>query len=92
MPMYDYWCQNCHATFDDILLPISRREEPTTEPCPVCNGEHTIIITVGAPNIGDAVRIGRINLPSSWTDKLQQIKDKHYKSTMHVPTPGRREI
>lgn len=90
--MYDYLCQNCNTTFEDILLPISRREEPLAEPCPVCNGTSTVVHLPGAPNVGDSVRIGRLNLPSGWTDKLTQIKQKHYKSTMHVPTPGKREV
>lgn len=92
MPMYDYTCQNCHTMFEDILLPMTRRDEPLTEACPVCNGVSTVVHVVGAPNVGDAVRIGRLNLPSGWTDKLSQIKAKHYKSTMHVPTPAKREV
>lgn len=92
MPFYDYSCTNCLATFDDVMLPITRREEPLTETCPTCNGTNTIVLVMGAPNIGDAVRLGRLNLPSSWTDKLANIKQKHHRSTMHVPKPGKREI
>lgn len=92
MPMYDYACNNCHATFDDVLLPITRREEPLTEACPVCNGTNTIVHVIAAPNVGDSIRLGRLNLPSTWTDKLAQIKAKHHRATMNVPTPGKREI
>jgi putative FmdB family regulatory protein len=91
MPMYDYRCRYCNIEFSDIMLPIAQREQPTTEPCPVCNNAATVELCVSAPNIGDSVRIGRLNLPSSWTDKLSQIKSHHYGSTMHVPTPHKRE-
>jgi hypothetical protein len=80
------------TTFDDVLLPITRRDEPLTETCPSCNGVNTIVHVIGAPNIGDAVRLGRLHLPSTWTDKLAKIKQKHHRSTMNVPAPGKREI
>jgi len=92
MPMYDYRCRHCDAVFLDVLLPIAQREQPTQEPCPLCEHTETVELCVSAPNIGDAMRLGRTQLPSAWTDKLSQIKSKHHRSTMHVPVPGKRMI
>lgn len=92
MPLYDYHCTACNEYMTDINLAIAQRDIPITEPCPVCNASDTIERLVSSPHIGDAVRQGRMDLPSTWTDKLSQIKAKHHRSTMHIPTPGKREI
>ncbi len=91
MPHYDYTCAHCHVEFIDVLLPIARRNEPTESPCPAC-GTGTLERVIAAPRIGDAMRQGRTNLPSAWTDKLSEIKSKHRRSTINVPAPARREI
>ena len=36
MPVYEYYCDKCEAKFDEVL-PMSRYDEPTTEPCPSCS-------------------------------------------------------
>jgi len=92
MPMYDYQCTHCEAIIEDIMLPYDQRDIPLTEPCPYCAQVNTVQRLISAPNIGDSVRLGRLHLPSAWTDKLSQIKAKHHRSTMRVPTPGKREL
>lgn len=92
IPFYDYKCRACGEYIEDILISIANRDVPLSEPCPVCDATDCIERVPCAPNIGDAMRLGRTHLPSSWTDKLAQIKQKHHRSTMHVPTPGKREI
>lgn len=92
MPMYDYRCSNCNKQFIDVLLPITRRDEPLHEACPSCNIQGAIEHMPGAPGIGDAVRLGRANLPTAWTDKLANMKSNYHRSTINVPSPGKREI
>lgn len=92
MPVYDYECTACGYVIPDKHIAYADRDVPTHEPCPHCGTCHTLERLASAPNIGDAVRLGRTQLPSSWTDKLSKIKSKHHRSTMHVPTPGKREI
>ena len=36
MPNYDYYCDACQHTFDDIQT-MDNRDVPTKEPCPRCN-------------------------------------------------------
>ena len=36
MPVYEYYCDKCEGKFDEVL-PMSKYDEPTTEPCPSCN-------------------------------------------------------
>lgn len=40
MPNYDYCCDSCEHTWDDIF-PISKRDTPTKKPCPECS-ENTV--------------------------------------------------
>lgn len=89
---FDYQCTACHEQFLDIFAEFEDRDIPTTEPCPSCNTEHSIVRLIGAPSIGDSMRQGRTNLPSSWTDKLTEMKGKHRHSTIKVPSPGSREF
>lgn len=35
MPNYDYQCSACQHRWEEIL-PIARRDEPQTQPCPQC--------------------------------------------------------
>lgn len=92
MPMYDYQCTVCHAVIEDIMLPSDQRDLPLSEPCPLCEAINSIERLPAAPALGDAFRLGRANLPSTWTDKLARIKRNNYKSTINVPQPGKREI
>lgn len=92
MPNYDFRCTSCEEVFVDIQLPIADRRYPTTQPCPVCEKPDTIELMVSAPAIGDSIRQGRMGLPHTWTDKLQEMKTKHRHNTIKVPQPGRREV
>lgn len=91
MPNYDFVCRQCEFVFEDVQLAVADRKYPTTQPCPNC-GETTIVLVPAAPKIGDSIRLGRTHLPSSWTDKLQNIKEQHRGSTIKVPSPDKREI
>lgn len=91
MPTYDYVCTSCNFVAEDIQCRIDDRKIPTTEPCPEC-GELTVELAVSAPHIGDAMQLGRLNLPSSWTDKLSEMKTKHRRNTIKVPSPAKREF
>lgn len=37
MPVYEYYCNKCEHTFDEVL-PMSRYNEPCENPCPKCGG------------------------------------------------------
>lgn len=71
---------------------MAQRDVPLSEPCPLCNASDSIERLAAAPALGDAFRLGRTHLPSTWTDKLARMKKNNYKSTIHVPEPGKREI
>ncbi len=92
MPMYDYFCHNCSQQFTDVFLPMIRRDEPLHEACPSCAVVGMIELSAAAPGIGDAMRLGRTNLPSSWTDKLTNMKKNYLHNTINVPAPRKREI
>lgn len=91
MPMYDFFCTACGLLVTDVQLPIADRNYPTTQPCPQCDQHGTLERCAAAPAIGDGYRIGRQNLPSTWTDTLKRIKSKHRHSTINT-TGGSREV
>jgi putative FmdB family regulatory protein len=83
MPTYDFSCTACGLVVEDVQLPIADRDYPTTQPCPQCEQLHTIERLAAAPAIGDGYRLGRRQLPSTWTDTLKRIKSKHRHSTIN---------
>ncbi len=92
MPMYDYQCRNCNQQYTDVFLSITNRDNPTIEACSICGVVGKIERCVAAPGIGDAIRLGRMNLPTTWTDKLTNMKKNYLHSTIKVPSPGKREV
>lgn len=84
MPNYDFQCTHCGLVVVDVQLPIADRDYPTTQPCPACEHENTIERCVSAPAIGDGYRLGRRQLPSTWTDTLSRIKSNHRRSTINT--------
>lgn len=83
MPNYDFECTACGLFVTNVQLPIAERDYPTTQPCPHCNATGTIERCVAAPSIGDGYRMGRRQLPSTWTDTLKRIKSNHRRSTIN---------
>lgn len=83
MPNYDFECTACGLIVTDVQLPIADRDYPTTQPCPTCNATHTIERCAAAPALGDGYRMGKRNLPSTWTDTLKRIKGKFHRSTIN---------
>lgn len=92
MPNYAFECHACGLFVEDVQLPIADRDYPTTQPCPQCGQSQSIERVIQAPYVGDAMRQGRTNFSSSWTDKLAEIKSKHRGSTIKIPSPSRREV
>lgn len=78
MPYYDYGCNKCNYTFE-LKLPMSDYKSPESAPCPNCNQVECVTQIIGAPAIGDPIRLG-INRPSSsWGDVLSRVKEAHPK-------------
>lgn len=77
MPLYDYACSKCDYEFRDLLR-VDDRKIPETKKCPSCN-KKGVKIQVGAPAIGDSVRLGITKPSSQFKEVLQKI---------HENTPG----
>ena len=74
MPTYDYVCSSCEHTFDQILK-IDDRNLPETKPCPNCNKNGTVSLTLSAPSLVCPLRIDGLKKPSSqFKDRIGQIK------------------
>ena len=93
MPTYDYRCEKCGNEFEDFL-PMSKRTEPTKEPCDKqieqtkhmsikCGGKISQVTGLTSFAYDNIASTGHPKKPPGWmTDKLKEIKKKQPKSTM----------
>jgi len=91
MPVYEYSCATCGASFER-LLKISQMEDPLAQPCPECEAEGQIDQLVTSAAICDPIRLGIKRPDSGWNDVLGKVKQAHPKGTYQSrfsPTSGR---
>ena len=81
--MYSYQCQKCEHSFDG-LHSMAEMHLPTTQPCPECQEEGTVIKTIGgAPAIGDPVRLGVRRIDNGFKEVLQRIGAANIHSNLY---------
>ena len=85
MPTYDYKCSQCDNEFEKFLT-ISRRHEPTQEPCEHCNG--SITIKPATPlfaydNLSTSAKPHRVD--REFRNRLIDIKKSHHGANMNIP-------
>ena len=85
MPTYDYRCSQCGNEFEKFLT-ISRRHEPSEQPCDKCGGE--IIIKPATPlfaydNIATSASPRKVD--REFRDRLIDIKKSHHGALMNIP-------
>ena len=87
MPNYSYSCSadGCDFKVVDLNLPIAGRTYPTTQPCPKCKSENTIVKDITAPGVSDSVNRGGLKVPDTFKDILRNIKSVHPGSTINIP-------
>lgn len=79
MPLYTYKCEHCAHEFEAVLK-IAEMHQPVQSPCPKCGVEGHVQKTIlGAPSIGDPVRLGLIKPDSGFKEVMQKI---------HAANPG----
>ena len=87
MPTYDYYCTECGEEFERMLS-ISRRREPTEQPCPssTCDGHVSIKVSVPGFAYDNISSPGHKKATPGWMkDKLKEIKRTQPKATMNIP-------
>ena len=85
MPTYDYRCSQCGNEFEKFLT-ISRRHEPSEQPCDKCGGE--IIMKPATPlfaydNIATSASPRKVD--REFRDRLIDIKKSHHGALMNIP-------
>lgn len=80
MPLYDYVCRACDATWEDFQV-IDNRHVPTKKKCPQCK-KKKVELAIVSPAFGDALKLGITKLPDSWRDRLKEIKKSNHGSTI----------
>jgi putative FmdB family regulatory protein len=90
--LYEYQCLKCSFTFER-KLPMSDNDLPTKDPCPECNATECIEQIIGAPSIGDPIRLGIKKPDAGWGEVLSKVKKAHprghWDNKKYQPTSGR---
>ena len=87
MPNYSYSCSvsGCDFKVVDLNLPIAGRNYPTTQPCPICKSENTIVKDITAPGVSYSINRGGLKVPDTFKDILRNIKSVHPGSSINIP-------
>ena len=87
MPNYSYSCSadGCDFKVVDLNLPISGRNYPTTQSCPKCKSENTIVKDISAPGVSYSINRGGLKVPETFKDILRKVKNDHRGSTIRIP-------
>lgn len=85
MPTYDYKCSQCENEFEKFLT-ISRRHEPTQEPCEHCGG--SITMKPATPlfaydNVSTSSSPKKVD--REFRDRMIDIKSSHKGASMNIP-------
>jgi putative FmdB family regulatory protein len=73
MPLYDFNCQHCGQEFEKALK-IVDRNEPLSNPCPMCQENGSVVSTITSPRIVSGVGDFRAKVPDVFKDRLREIK------------------
>lgn len=84
MPTYDYICESCGFTINDVMLPVAERDHPTLLPCPQCGELGNIARCAAAPGVNYSINRGGLKTPETFKDVLRSIKKNHRRSTIDV--------
>ena len=87
MPNYSYSCSaaGCDFKVVDLNLPVAGRNYPTTQSCPKCKSENTIVKELTARGVSYTVNRGGLKVPETFKDLLRNIKSEHQGSTINIP-------
>jgi putative FmdB family regulatory protein len=70
MPTYDYRCLDCDHVFDKL---VKMSEMNNGQECPECSSTNSQKFIGGAPTFGDAFRMGILQPPDGFKDRLKEI-------------------
>ena len=76
MPMYNYRCDSCGATFEK-LVKISERMCVENSPCPTCLSENAVKYEMSSPMIVSDVGSILSKTDNGWKEVLSKVKEKH---------------
>jgi putative FmdB family regulatory protein len=87
MPVYEYYCKECDANFDEVL-PMARFDEPCEQPCPECSAENAIHRGVSVSQMGvDAKVTPDSRTGGQFSELMSRMKSgmpKRYRDNLDV--------
>jgi putative FmdB family regulatory protein len=73
MPLYEYYCESCEHSFEE-LLNVSKRDEPLKKPCTEC-GEKKIKKGISVPITGADATITLEKMCPGFSKKMEKISN-----------------
>ena len=89
MPIYEYYCESCEHSFEE-LLSVSERDEPTKESCPICE-ENTVKKGVSLTLMGADANVTPDKMCPGFSRRMEEISnscvvDRKSKKNMMIST------
>ena len=73
MPVYEYYCESCEHSFEEILS-VSERDVPTKECCPICE-ENTVKKGVSLTLMGANANVTPEKMCPGFNRKMEKISN-----------------
>lgn len=82
MPEYTYSCEECSSEFT-VFLPMSKRSNPETEPCPSCGKVQCVHQMLGAFLFKQDIH-GEVKHSKQMKQTLKRIKNANRGSNIEI--------
>lgn len=79
MPIYDFRCKSCKHEWT-VMCSIATKDDPKV--CPECGNIESEQVILGAPSLGDPVRLGVRKMDDGFREVLSKVSEKTYRSNL----------
>lgn len=78
--IYEFQCDDCETVF---AVHCSMADRLNPHPCTSCNSTNNHQVILGAPALGDSVRLGVRRTDDGFKEVLAKVHEKTYKSNLN---------
>ena len=78
--IYEFQCDDCETVF---AVHCSMADGLNPHPCTSCNSTNNHQVILGAPALGDSVRLGVRTIDNGFREVLSKVSEKTYKSNLN---------
>ena len=77
--IYEFQCHSCNEVFS---VHCSMADRTNAHPCTHCQSTDNHQVILGAPALGDSVRLGVRKVDDGFREVLSKVKERNYKSNI----------